>query len=377
MRRLNHNGPIDCSLCKRLRPPVLITVGDKEYDEIVDGKRQKLDISNGEDLLLPEQKYPPECIPCYEFFCGHCYHVQCLARLNPKKYKDITYRIDGIGGTLEIDEFHCVDCRGTQAINCTFDPNKKGGENEEETSTGTIYINVPNAFERAEEDMKTSAKRYHELEKEKLDLNYFIRNKSSIKKVERILSTLKIPIEKYLSLVKEEMVFPPQTVYSLSRQFYYVNRVTHERVEHESVPLKDLMDGLDVHWTQEKKDSVREHRMDINQLNLDRKINDVHIRRLNRLAVPIKRYLDGDEDARKLIGEDDITTEMIYGYTYDRGLTCVKNRHGETKYMVTIDDFPISETSSCSIMGGTRKRKLIRKRHKTVKNVFRRTRTRL
>jgi len=378
MRRLNHDGPIDCSLCKRLRPPVLITVGDKEYDEIVDGKRQKLDLSNGDDLLLPEQKYPPECIPCYEFFCGHCYHVQCLARLNPKKYTNITYRKDGIGDTLEIDEFHCLDCRGTQAINYTFNPNKKGGENEEETDTGTIYINVPDAFEKAEKDMKTFLERQLDITDIELNLNYFIRNKSSIKKVERILSTLKIPIEKYLSLVKEETVFPPQ-LHSLSRQFYYVNRVTHERVEHESVLLKDLMDGLDVHWTQEKKDSLREHRMDVDLLNMDKKSNHEHIRRLNRLVVPIKRYLDGDDDARKLIGEDYITEEMIYGDEHDRrssDSTCVVNHAGETKRVVTFDDFPIREASSCSIMGGT-KRKLIRKRHKTVKNVFCRARTRL
>ena len=257
MRRLNHDGPIDCSLCKRLRPPVLITVGDKEYDEIVDGKRQKLDLSNGEDLLLPEQKYPPECIPCYEFFCGHCYHVQCLARLNPKKYKHITYRKDGIGDTLEIDEFHCLDCRGTQAINYTFNPNKKEGENEEETATGTIYINVPDAFQRAETDLATFLDRHHEIIQSDVTLNHFINEGTSRKEIEEyVLPKIQSSLIKYLTLEKPAIKYPLVHVRS-TKEYALENRLTDKPLDMENVCLADLVDGVNVHWTEKDKDYFR------------------------------------------------------------------------------------------------------------------------
>ena len=121
MRRVVTGDPHkDCSLCKKLSPPVLITIGEVEEQEEPVHKKQK--ILNGEELLFPEDKYDPECIPCYEFHCGHRYHVPCLARLNPNKYKDITFRKDGIRDTLELNEFHCIDCRGTQPINYIFNP---------------------------------------------------------------------------------------------------------------------------------------------------------------------------------------------------------------------------------------------------------------
>lgn len=367
MRRIN--GPIDCSLCKRLRPPVSITVGEKEPDEILDRKRPKLERSNGEELLLPEQKYPPECIPCYEFFCKHYYHVPCLARLNPKKYTDITYRTDGIRDTLELDEFNCLDCHGTQPINCRFDPNKEGHVNEVEAN-GTIYINVPEAFEQAEQDMNTFLHRYDELEELELDFNQFVQD-SRKEAEEYILPALKLPVIQYLSLMKNDMVFQPVVS---SSKFDYVNRVTHEP----AVSLKDLMDGIDVHWSEEDKNYFKKRQLYVNDLNLYGFNDHENIRHLNRLAVPIKRYLQGEEEARKLIQEDDITKLMLYGTNgHTKEIVCVKSHTGEVKQSVTFDDFPIREATSCSIMGGKRKTKLIRKRRKTVKNVFRGTTTRV
>jgi hypothetical protein len=68
-------------------------------------------------------------------------------------------------------------------------------------------------------------------------------------------------------------------------------------------------------------------------------------------------YLNGDKDARKFIQEDDITKFMLYGETYSRKSLCVKNHAGESVTAVTFNDFPISESTSCSIMGGTRKKR--------------------
>lgn len=125
----------------------------------------------------------------------------------------------------------------------------------------------------------------------------------------------------------------------------------------EDVCLADLLDGIDVHWTEKDIESFRTRRMDIKQFNLDYKEPSQHIARLNRLAVPIKRYLNGDKDARKFIQDDYITNAILYSEVrYSRGL-CVKNHAGVELTLVTFDDFPIQETGSCSIMGGTRKRR--------------------
>ena len=376
MRRVTREPHIDCSLCKKIRPPVTFTFGEKESSILLDGKRQKIELSNGEELLFPETKYNPECIPWYEFHCGHRYHVPCLARLNPNKYTDITYRGDD-RGTLDIDEFHCIDCRGTQKINYKFNPYTEGHVNEQETSTGTIYINVPEAFERAETDMATFLDRRLEVIQTDLDLRYFIHRGTSRKEIEEtVLPGLKLSVIKYLTLEKPTIEYP-LVFRHLIQEFALVNRVTKKPLEMHTVSLAVLLDGIDVHWTEKDKDYFRTKKMDINALNLDYKSDHVHIEHLNRIAVPIKRYLHGDHDARKLIHDDDITKTMLYGSGESRHHLCVLNHAGEKKRLVTFDDFPIRETSSCSIMGGTRKTKLIRKRHKTVKNVFRRARTRL
>lgn len=174
MRRVVTGDPHkDCSLCKKLSPPVSITFGDKDSFQWVNRKKRKVELTNGEKLLFPEKKYNPECIPCYEFHCGHRYHVQCLARLNPNKYTDITFRKDGIRDTLELNEFHCIDCRGTQRINYIFNPAIEGAVNITEPN-GTIYINVPDAFEKADTDMATFLSRYDKVVETKLDLHTVI-----------------------------------------------------------------------------------------------------------------------------------------------------------------------------------------------------------
>ena len=49
---------------------------------------------------------------------------------------------------------------------------------------GTIYINVPNAFERAETDLATFLERHLEVVQSDLTLNEFIQNGTSRKEIE-------------------------------------------------------------------------------------------------------------------------------------------------------------------------------------------------
>lgn len=367
MLRVAKDPHIGCSLCQKIAHPVTLTFGEKESFQIVNRKRRITQLSNGEELLFPEDKYHPDGIPWYKFFCGHRYHVPCLARLNPNKYTDITYRGDH-RGTLDMDEFHCIDCRGTQKINYMFNPEIEGGVNITDPNTGTIYINVPDAFEKAEKDMETFRDRDLEVIQVDLDLRYFINDESTRKEIEeRILPEMKETVVKFLTLQKPDAQFPLVPV-PLTKEFALVNRVTGKPLEMHTVSLADLMDGIDVHWTDADIEMLKTRQMDIKQLNVDHKTDTLHIARLNRIAGPIKRYLHGDKDARKSIQDDYMTKAMLYSEVRPSNRLCVKNHAGEERTLVTFDDFPIRLTNTCSIMGGTRRKttkrfqtKLIRK----------------
>ena len=280
MKRVSRYPHIDCSLCKKLGPPVTITFGDKESFQSVDGKRQRIELSNGEELLFPETKYNPQCIPCYEFHCGHRYHVPCLARLNPAKYTDITYRTGRTRDTLELDEFHCIDCHGTQPINYMFNPSIEGAVNMPEP--GTIYINVPNAFERAETDLATFLERHLEVVQSDLTLNEFIQNGTSRKEIEEtVLPEIQSSLIKYLTLEKPDIKYPVPRERS-TKEYALENRLTHKGLDMENVCLADLLDGIDVHWTEKDKDYFRTKTLNIGELNVDFEKPDAHISRSNQ-----------------------------------------------------------------------------------------------
>jgi hypothetical protein len=76
---------------------------------------------------------------------------------------------------------------------------------------------------------------------------------------------------------------------------------------------------------------------------------------MNTIVKHCKDYIAGD-----LYAMDDMNPSILFRMFKEppevSDPLCVVNRHGTTKQLVTFDDFPIRETRSCSIMGGTRRK---------------------
>lgn len=154
---------MDCSLCKRLHGS---TIKSNQ------AKRRRVERIDPSKLILPEETYYSHCIPWYDLPCGHSYHVPCLAVLNPAKYSNISYIKDGLPDTINVDEVHCLDCSGRGINNCTFHATT---DEPDVRDDGKAYINIKDAFERAERDADQFIIRYN-LCRKRVNLKVLLNN---------------------------------------------------------------------------------------------------------------------------------------------------------------------------------------------------------
>ena len=337
----------DCSLCMRLR-------GKRPTD--AEGNN----INVEEDaLLLPEEKY--QVVPWIQLKCSHYYHVHCFCRLNPAKYEDLYIRQPGRYGirndTVELN-YQCLDCEGKRQFNCEFIPSKPSGTRYE-PSTRNTYENSQFAFDRAESLLVA----YNRRSKEKINIMTILDETTNLRSLQADVDKLPTVARAYLRLLYDVHPHPPFDHPFVFRQGRII----------ETVSYLDLLEPIKVEYDMV---TMQTKEMNLRQLFRPMKVTNRQIVAMNAIVKSCKDYIAGDLNAMNDI-HSSILFRMFKEPTEVSEPFCVVNRHGETKHLVTFDDFPIREPSSCSIMGGRRKTKLIRKRHQTVKNVFRRARTRL
>lgn len=348
-----HRPLVDCSLCMRLR-------GKRATD--MDGNN----INVEEDvLLLPEEKY--QVVPWIQLKCGHYYHLHCFCRLNPRKYEDINIRYPGPAAikddTVELN-YDCLDCEGKWHLtNCRFNPTMPSRITIE-PSTGNTYENSQFAMDRAEslliEYKQRCAKR--------INLTTILNKVYDQPSLQNELDLIPILIKSYLNLTHNTITI--QSPYNNPFVFRQGGRI----IDTDSVSYLDLLEPINVEYDM---DTIKTKEMNLRQLFRPMTVTNRQIETMNDIVKSCKDYIAGDKYAMNDHCRSSIVFRMFKEPTEVSNPLCVVNHRGEKKRLVTFDDFPIRETSSCSIMGGTRKTKLIRKRHKTVKNVFRRARTRL
>ncbi len=340
---------MDCSLCKRLHGS---TIESTKVE-----KRRRVERIDPSKLILPEQIYKPYCIPWYDLPCGHSYHAPCLAVLNPAKYSNISYIKDS-PDTINIDEVHCLDCNGRGINNCTF--HATTNEPDVRIDDGKAYINIKNAFERADKDVAIFIERYDISETLQVNINSLLNNyvDTNRKSIEEInLPDLRNKIINCIKLITDTIEGISADHEPLDHPYIFLKPVSAQRINPETVTYLELTEPIEVAWDNEK---LQQQRILIDALNIDALPMVEHIARVNRLANPIQDHLHGDYSSRSWIDETDpIVTTMLYA-TIDprkRGL-CVLNRHGEKKRVLTFEDFPIREnTGTCSISGGRKTRK--------------------
>lgn len=341
----------DCSLCMRLR-------GKRPTDSEGNNINVEEDV-----LLLPEEKY--QVVPWIQLKCSHYYHVHCFCRLNPSKYQDLYIRQPGRYGirddTVELN-YQCLDCEGKQQFNCEFIPSKPSGTRYE-PSTRNTYENSQFALDRAESLLIA----YKRRSKEKINIMTILEQTMNQRSLQADVDKLPTLARTYLRLLYDVHPHPP---FNHPYVFRQGGRII------ETVSYLDLLEPIKVEYDMV---TMQTKEMNLRQLFTSIEATNAQIvETMNTIVKNCKDYIAGDPYAMDDVCESSIVFRMFKEPTDRSTPFCVKNRHGETKRLVTFDDFPIKEnTGRCSIMGGKRKTKLIRKRHQTVKNVFRRARTRL
>jgi len=320
-------------------------------------KRRRVERIDPSKLILPEQIYKPYCIPWYDLPCGHSYHAPCLAVLNPAKYSNISYIKDS-PDTINIDEVHCLDCNGRGINNCTF--HATTNEPDVRIDDGKAYINIKNAFERADKDVAIFIERYDISETLQVNLNSWLNNYVDInrKSIEEInLPDLRNKIINCIKLITDTIEGISADHEPLDHPYIFLKPGSAQLINPETVTYLELTEPIEVAWD---RDKLIEQRMLIDVLNIDNMPIAQHIEHVNRLANPIRRYLSGEYDDRLLI---DDTNPIVAMMLYDkvdpqrRGL-CVLNNMGVKKRILRFGDFPISEnTGICGISGGRKTKK--------------------
>ena len=319
---------MECSLCKRL-----------DGNEIIDIHGNNVD----DELILPERKYRE--VPWIQLNkCNHFYHVHCLCRLNPAKYPDdIFIRIPrGTRDTVE-PNYDCLDCQGTVPKNSRFNPDMPPGRSFE-ASTSNYYENSPTAFIRAESLLIDYKKRCNK----------------------RINLTTILPIVFDQPTLQEELALIPPLVkmyLNLTRDIDHHRPFVHPFVFSQggriidtvSIPYLHLLDPITIDY-----DMVSMQTKEMNLRQLFRSIEltpEEKIGAMNTIVRHCKEYIAGDKYAMNDDCRSAIVLRMFTEPTDRTRPFCVVNHRGETKRVVTFNDFPISESTSCSMMGGTRKKR--------------------
>lgn len=324
----------DCSLCTRL-----------QGKSVTDMEGNNINVAD-DVLLLPEVKY--RIVPWIQLKCSHYYHVHCFCRLNPR-YEDIYIRHPGSFGirddTVELN-YQCLDCEGKMQFNCEFIPSKPSGTRYE-ASTGNTYENSQFALDRAESLLIT----YKRRSMEKIDLITILEETMNQRSLQADVDKLPTVSNAYLRLLYNIHPHPP---FNHPYVFRQGGRILTEPVSYMSL-LEPIKVEYDMVTMQTKE-------MNLRQLFTSMEATNAQIvETMNTIVKKCKDYIAGDLYAMDDVCESSIVFRMFKEPT-DRSIPlCVVNHEGIKKRFVTFDDFPIRETSSCSIMGGTRKKRSKRK----------------
>ncbi len=329
--------PMDCTLCKRL-----------QGNRVSYPRRAGQD--PGRDLILPEQTKPFS--PWVMLGpCGHYYHAHCLARLNPAKYTNIDVTSpDGSHELIQVDEYDCLDCAGTQPNNSTFNPSMPEGTR---TDVVSQYTNSHTAFSEAERIVDTyNARR---IEMRQMVNIYTILDPMSytLFDIQRNLDNVRQRAIDYVTCISNGIHGRENPIPNMFL-FYQNGHIIHE------VPYASFLTPITVKYNM---DRLRVKELNVRQIYAtENYTNQEKIRYLNQMVAEFKKYEAGEPNTVSVIEMFTTTQTMILEPTDRSRPLCVLNRHGQRKRFVVFDDFPIREnTGVCSVSGGTRRKRKIRK----------------
>jgi hypothetical protein len=326
----------NCTLCKRLQGKHLVF-------------KRRTDQEAGREIILPEETYP--CAPWVRLnACGHYYHVHCLARSNPAKYTNIDVRNpDGTTEPIDIDEYDCLDCAGTQPNNSRFNPHIAEGTVQDDISDHT---NSVRAFDIAEAWLSMYNARLLEM-RQTVNIYTILDPLSySLRSLKYALKIIRTRIAYYLSLQSDDgVIVPTRPVPDIF--LFKQGRLLKD------IPYLSFLKPIDIEYDMTRL-SVKE--LNIRQLYGTLRITDsMKITRLNESVAELKRYMAGEPAnlySIELLELDPSIQTLVLEPTDRTDPLCVLNRHGKPKRFVVFDDFPIRENSgACSISGGTRKKR--------------------
>jgi len=344
----------DCSLCKRLQGAHI------SYP-------RRVGQDPGADLILPETTN--RFVPWFVLTtCGHCYHAHCLARLNPEKYTKIEVKYPGVRpDTIDIDEYDCLDCAGTQPKNSRFNPYIPEGDKKDNYSD---YTNSHGVFQEAERVVYIYVRRKAVL-RQRINIGTILEPLDYTRhSITTALDQMSVRLRIYAKC--NPLALPlPAPVHSIpsSYIFYQNGHRLNPRV-----PYATLLDRVTVEFDWDK---LFTKELNIRQICANIDTVPEKIRRMNEAVEAFKRCREGLADVADLEMEPYVGV-MLHAPTDRSAPLCVLNRHGARKRFVVFDDFPIAEnTGVCSISGGTRKygsnryrRKSIRRKTKLIRKHY-------
>ncbi len=328
----------DCSLCRRLQGARILYPRRAGQDP-------------GVDLILPETTN--RFVPWFRLTaCDHCYHAHCLARLNPAKYTNIEARYpDNTHDLIQVDEYDCLDCAGTQPNNSTFNPSIPVGHRIDIHSD---YTNSHDVFQEAERVVDIYNRRKADL-RQRINITTILDPMDYTRhSITTALDRMSVRLRIYAT--GNPLALPlPDPVHSIpsSYIFYQNGHRLNPRV-----PYATLLDRVTVDFDWDK---LFTKELNIRQICTDIATDAEKIRRMNEAVLAFKRLREGVGDVGYLEIENYVGL-MLHAPTDREAPLCVLNRHGQRKRFVVFDDFPIREnTGVCSVSGGTRRKRKIRK----------------
>lgn len=322
----------DCSLCRRLQGARISYPRRAGQDP-------------GAELVLPETT--KRFVPWFRLTtCDHCYHAHCLARLNPAKYTNIEAKYpDNTHDLIQVDEYDCLDCAGTQANNSTFNPSIPEGHRIDIHSD---YTNSHGVFQEAERVVDIYVRRKADLQ-QRINIGTILQPIDYTRhSITTALDRMSVRLRIYATC--NPLALPlPAPVHSIpsSYIFYQNGHRLNPRV-----PYATLLDRVTVDFDWDK---LFTKELNIRQICADIDTIPEKIRRMNEAVDAFKQCRAGVGDVANLETEPYVGV-MLHAPTDRAAPLCVLNRHGQRKRFVVFDDFPIAEnTGVCSISGGTRK----------------------
>jgi len=334
----------DCSLCRRLHGNRLL------FPRLV-GQ------DPGLDLILPETTN--RFVPWFRLTaCGHCYHAHCLARLNPSKYTNIEARNpDGTHDLIQVDEYDCLDCAGTQLNNSTFNPSIPSGHRIDIYSD---YTNSNDVFQEAEHLVDIYNHRKANLRQRVLLTTILDPMDYTRHSITTALDQMSVRLRIYATCNPNARPLPDPVHFIPSSYIFYQNG---HRLN-PRMPYSTLLDRVTVDFDWDK---LFTKELNIRQICETIPTVPEKIRRMNEAVEAFKRCREGTADVTDLEMEPYVAV-MVHAPTEREDPLCVLNRHGQRKRFVVFDDFPITEnTGVCSVSGGTRKYAPHRYRRKSMR----------